>query len=169
MRRTNSFTIEQEDGGKLEVKVFELRPYDLLNLHHEIQDQKLPIGEYERLLPFCVNLTKKELLALYPNEMALIIEKFKDVNRDFFAPWPSIKKVVEKLGLVEWGTDLFNKSGMLEMMKTAISTDLQKLFVSLPKGGITDQSATDGGISESPLSLEEKSVSSKLKPSRQRH
>lgn len=149
MRRTKSLTLTT-DAGALEVTVYELRPFDLLELHQKIQAEALPLGEYERLLPLCTNLTKAQLVSMFPGEFAEVLDAFKEVNRDFLAPWPTIKKVSEKVGLVDWLVDLLTKSGFLEKMKTAISLDLQKLSVGSPSEGTSDPNSTGGGTSESP-------------------
>jgi len=171
MRRTKSRTLEVDgpDGKSvsLEVVISEVRPMDLLELHQEIQSKGLPIGEYERLLPLCCNLTKDQILKMYPSELALLIADFKEVNSDFFAPWPTIKKVIEKVGLVEWGIDLLQKSGMLEKMKEAISLDLRKLSVSSPDTGTLLPPSTDGGTLPPPLASAEGSPSKKGKSSSQ--
>jgi hypothetical protein len=160
MRRTKSRTLETEKGN-IEIKVFEVRPLDLLEIHKEIQRDGLPVGEYERLLPLCCNLTKDQIVNLYPSEMAVLLDDFREVNADFFAPWPTIRKVIEKVGLVEWGIDLLQKSGMMEKMKTAISLDLQKLCATLPALDTLDPSATDGGTSPLPSSSPKNSPSKK--------
>jgi len=162
MRRTKTRTLETE-GGTIEVKVLEVRPLDLLEIHKDIQAEGLPIGEYERLLPLCCTMTKDQIVKLYPSELALLIEDFKEVNSDFFAPWPTIKKVIDKVGLADWLADLLQKSGFLETMKKAISLDLQRLSASLPAGVITPQSDTDGGTSPLPSSSAEGSPTKKGK------
>jgi len=158
VRRTNSFTLKTADFGDLQVEVFELRPLDLLEVHKTAQEKKesgLPLGEYERLLPLCTNLTKEQLMRLYPSEFAEVFRIFKEVNRDFLAPWPTLKNVFEKVGLGNWLVDLLNESGFLNSMKTAISLDLRKLSASFPSEGTSGPSATGGGISPSSLTLEE--------------
>jgi hypothetical protein len=150
MRRTKTRTLKTDDFGELVVTVFEVRPLDLLKIHQTIQADKLSLGEYERLLPLCCNLTKEQLSRMYPGEFAEVLEDFKEVNRDFLAPWPTIKKVSERVGLVDWLVDLLTQSGLLEKMKTAISLDLQKLSVGLPSEVTGSQSDTGGGTSESP-------------------
>ena len=75
------------------------------------------------------------------------------MNAAFLAPWPTIKKACDKVGLVDWLVGLLTESGLLEKMKTAISLDLQKLSVGLQNVGIGSPSGTDGGISESPSTL----------------
>lgn len=157
MRRTKSLTLKT-DGPDLQVELYELRPFDLLELHQKIQAEALPLGEYERLLPLCTNLTKDQLTALYPSEFSEVLAAFKEVNRDFLAPWPTIKKVSEKVGLVDWLVDLATKSGFLEKMKTAISIDLQKLSVGLPTSDTPEPTSTAGGTSESPSTLPEEST-----------
>jgi hypothetical protein len=149
VRRTNSFTLEIDADKTLDVTVYEVRPMDLLELHNNIQQNKLPLGEYERLLPFCTNLKLEQLTSLYPSEMKKIIDAFREVNSDFFAPWPTIKKLAEKVGLVELITDLLNQSGFLPAMKTAISRDWQSLFASFVNEVIQPQKGTDGGTSSS--------------------
>lgn len=163
MQRTKSRTLEISKDETIDVVISEVRPLDLLELHKEIQKDGLPIGEYERLLPLCCNLTKEQLLKLYPSEMELLIEDFKEVNSSFFAPWPTIKKVIEKIGLTEWALDLLEKSGMLEKLKMAISLDLQKLSVSSTATDMSPQSGTDGGISPSPSTSAEGSPPKKGK------
>jgi len=153
MRRTNSFTLETTDFGTMNVEVYELRPLDLLEIHQSVQDKKLSgasLGEYERLLPLCTNLTKEQLLKLYPSEFATVLEAFKEVNRDFLAPWPTIKQVIEKVGLTQWLVDLLHESGLLTNMKKAISLDWQKLSVSLQSEDTPVPNSTDGGTSSSP-------------------
>lgn len=154
MRKTKSRTLEGTELGDLAVEVYEVRPIDLLEIHQDIQGKKLPLGEYERLLPLCTNLTRAQLVKLFPSEFELVLEDFKEVNKSFLAPWPTIKKVAEKVGLVEWGLDVLEKSGFLETMKTMFYMDLQKLSVSLPKEVIEIQNSTDGGILSSPSDLE---------------
>lgn len=150
MRRTKTLTLKTDNDGDLEVIIYEVRPLDFMELHSEIRDKGLSIGEYERLLPLCINLTKEQILKLYPGEMEEIIEAFKEVNRSFLAPWPTIKKVIEEVGLWKWLVDLIQKSGILEAMKTALSLDLQKVSVSLPTLDTTNPKTTDGGITELP-------------------
>jgi hypothetical protein len=147
MRRTKSLTLTRDEGD-LEVTIYEVRPLDFLELHQKIQKEHLSIGEYERLLPLCVNISKEQLLQLYPSEMEEIIDAFKEVNRSFLAPWPTIKKTIEKVGLVDWLVDMIQKSGILEHMKTALSLDLQKVSVSLPTSDIKPPNSTDGGTTE---------------------
>lgn len=151
MQRTKSRTLEIDGGKTLDIVISEVRPLDLLELHKEIQKEGLPIGEYERLLPLCCNLTKEQIIKLYPSELALLIEDFKEVNSSFFAPWPTIKKLIDKVGMTEWALDLLDKSGMMEKLKTAISLDLQKLSVSSTDTATLPPSDTDGGTSPPPL------------------
>ena len=71
MRRTKTRTLETTDFGSLEVTVYEVRPFDLLGIHQKIQAEKLSLGEYERLLPLCCNLTKEQLARLYPANLPM--------------------------------------------------------------------------------------------------
>jgi hypothetical protein len=148
MRKTNSLTLDTDKFGKLEVAVFEVRPFDLLEIHQEIQAEGLPIGEYERLLPLCTSLTREQLSGLYPSELELVINAFKDANKSFLAPWPTIKKIIEKIGLGDWLADVLKQSGIMEKTKTLLSLDLQKVSVSSPNEDITDPNSMDGGTSE---------------------
>jgi hypothetical protein len=150
MRKTNSLTLETENLGTLEIKVYEVRPFDLLDIHKEIQNEGKPIGEYERLLPLCCNLTREQLATLYPSEMEQVISSFKDANKSFLAPWPTIKTVIEKIGLGDWLADVLKKSGLMEKVKMVLSSDLQKVSVSLPREATANPNSTDGGTSELP-------------------
>jgi len=149
MRRTNSFTLETENLGKLEVKVYEVRPLDLMEIHKEIQREGLPVGEYERLLPLCCTLTKDQILQLYPSEIQTLVDSFKDANQSFLVPWPTIKKIIEKIGLGDWLANLIQESGLMDRLKTALSSDLQKVSVSLPKEDTVTRKSTGGGSSKS--------------------
>lgn len=167
MRRTNSFTLEIEDNQKLEVSVYELRPLDLLEIHKIAQEKKSStgsLGEYERLLPLCTNLSKEQLLKLYPSEFAIVFENFKEVNASFLAPWPTIKSAIDKVGLVDWLVDLVQKSGLLEKLKKTISLDLQSLSASSLKEGISDPNSMDGGITKSLSTTGEELTSLSEKP-----
>lgn len=161
MRRTKTRTLATDDG-ELKVEVYEVRPFDLLEIHNEIKQKGLSVGEYERLLPLCCNLTKEQLLNLYPSEMEEVLSDFKEVNRSFLAPWPTIKKAVEKVGLTEWLVDLINQSKILEKMKEAISLDWQDLFASSLNEATQIQSSTDGGSSQLPSNSEESPIEPKL-------
>jgi hypothetical protein len=146
MRRTKTLTLKTDDGD-LEVVVYEVRPLDFLEVHKEIQAKALPVGEYERLLPLCINIPKERFTKLYPGEIEEIIDAFKEVNSAFLAPWPTIKTVIEKVGLGQWLADLLKESKIMDHLRTALSLDLQRASASLPREDIEAPNSTDGGSS----------------------
>lgn len=133
-RRTKEFAIET-DNGKLEVKLYEVRPRDLYTkLQACIGKKSLQSNEYQELLDVCCNLTTKQLAELYPSEMEIIIKHFKEVNASFLAPWPTLKKLIEKIGMAEWVVKVIEDSGIKGVFAKALVTDWKKVSVSsLPK------------------------------------
>jgi hypothetical protein len=128
-RRTKEFTIET-DNGKLEVKLYEVRPRDLYSkLQACIGKKSLQSEEYQELLNICCNLTTEQLAELYPSEMEIIIGHFKEVNASFLAPWPTLKKLIEKVGLTEWVVKVIEDSGIKEVFAKALVTDWKKVAV----------------------------------------
>jgi hypothetical protein len=125
-RRISEFTVET-DNGELKIKVYEIRPRDLYTRLQKCVGKKLQSTEYQELLDICCNLTTEQLAGLYPSEMEVIIKHFKEVNKSFLAPWPTIKTVIEKVGLTEWLIKVINQSGVKEIFSEALITDWQKL------------------------------------------
>lgn len=125
-RRISEFAIKT-DGGELKVKIYEVRPKDLYNKLQKCIGKKSTSTEYQDLLDICCNLTVEQLAELYPSEMEVIIQHFKEINKAFLAPWPTIKSLIEKVGLAEWAVGIIEKSGVKEVFSEALITDWKKL------------------------------------------
>lgn len=125
-RRISEFTVET-DSGELKIKVYEIRPRDLYTRLQKCVGKKLQSTEYQELLDICCNLTTEQLAGLYPSEMEVIIKHFKEVNKSFLAPWPTIKTVIEKVGLTEWLVKVINQSGVKEIFSEALMKDWRQL------------------------------------------
>jgi hypothetical protein len=143
-RRTKEFVIET-DGGKLEVKLYEVRPRDLYSkLQACVGKKSLQSEEYQELLNICCNLTTDQLAELYPSEMEIILKHFKEVNASFLAPWPTLKKLIEKVGLTEWVLTVVKDAGIKEVFAKALVMDWKKIAnTSLEKGTLMP-GTTDG-------------------------
>jgi hypothetical protein len=125
-RRVNEFTIETDDGD-LAVIVYEVRPRDLYTKLQQCVHKELSSTEYQELLNICCNLTTGQLAGLYPSEMEVVIQHFKEVNASFLAPWPTLKALIEKVGLTEWVVKVIEQSGVKEVLAIALVKDWKKL------------------------------------------
>lgn len=149
-RKTKEFIIKTDDGD-LEVKLYEVRPRDLYTkLQACIGKKSLQSEEYQELLGICCNLTTEQLAELYPSEMEVVLNHFKEVNASFLAPWPTLKKLIEKVGLTEWIVKVIEDSGIKEVFAKALATDWKKVaHISLEKD-ISTPGTTDGISSNLP-------------------
>ena len=125
-RRISEFTVETDDG-ELKIKVYEIRPRDLYTRLQNCIGKKLQSTEYQELLDVCCNLTTEQLAGLYPSEMEIIIQHFKEVNISFLAPWPTLKGMIEKVGLMEWLVKVIEQSGIKDIFAEALVKDWKKL------------------------------------------
>lgn len=125
-RKISEFVIETDDS-ELKVIVREVRPRDLYAKLQSCVGKKISSTEYQELLDICCNLTVDQMAGLYPSEMEEIIKHFKEVNKSFLAPWPTIKTMIEKVGLTEWAIEVIEKSGVKKIFSEALIKDWKKL------------------------------------------
>lgn len=81
MRKVKILEIELSEGLKREIKVYEIRPKDLIESFERGGSFSLMI---ENILPLCTNLKLEEILDLFPSDMELLWDSFKSVNSTFF-------------------------------------------------------------------------------------
>ena len=134
-RRVSEFIVETDDG-ELKVAVYEVRPIDLYTKLQQCVGKKMSSTEYQGLLEICCNLTSKQLAGLYPSELEVIIQHFKEVNASFLAPWPTLKAMIEKVGLTDWVVEVIETSGVKKIFSEALITDWKKLAVTSLKKDI---------------------------------
>lgn len=126
-RKTKKLTVET-DGGPLHVEVHEIRPKDVYNFARRTREGgQTETNEFGELLGCCTNLTMEQITDLYPSEMEQVIKAFKEVNASFLAPWPTLKSVIEKLGLVNWIAQVLEESGIKEKIASTFLDDWKRL------------------------------------------
>ncbi len=146
-RKSSEFFLDTDEGeGELKVKIYEVRPRDLYEKMQNCVGKKMFSTEYQELLGLCCNLTAEQLSNLYPSEIAVVIKHLKEVNASFLAPWPTIKAVIEKVGLTDWLIKIIEESKIKEVFSEALIKDWKKLSASsLPTG--TQPHGTTAGAS----------------------
>ena len=143
--------IENGDGGEdaVDVKVFEIRPLDVYKAYDAAKES----GGFEFLMEDagyvarCTDLGVDKLKLLYPGDIELLIAAFKEVNSSFLAPWPTIKKVIQKVGLVEWLGQVIENSGMKAKIGDSLTESLKEFALDLPSADTSESGNTDGAIS----------------------
>ena len=165
-RKTKTIELTMDDGAKMPVTVYEVRPLDLWNDFEEIQKgnpeqtqagestetqsgeseeaKKRSFHEYEKLLTRCCSLTKTDLAELFPSDLELVFQAWKSVNRSFLSPWPTIKSLIDRLGLAEWLAQVIEESGIKENMKNILVNNWQGLFADLSNEATPEPGNTDG-------------------------
>ena len=141
-RKTKTIELTKDDNTKMPVTVYEVRPLDLWNDFEEAK--KGGFHEYEKLLTRCCSLTKTDLAELFPSDLELVFQAWKSVNRSFLSPWPTIKSLIDRLGLAEWLAQVIEESGIKENMKNILVNNWQGLFASTLNEATLEPGNTDG-------------------------
>lgn len=128
-RRLSEFSLDT-DEGELKIKIYEVRPRDLYEKMQNCVGKKMFSTEYQELIELCCNLSSEQLGNLYPSEIEVLIKHLKEVNASFLAPWPTIKAVIEKVGLTDWLVKIIEQSKIKEVFSEALIKDWQKLSAS---------------------------------------
>ncbi len=136
MQRKKVIQIEIEEGEKKDVTIYEVRPKEVYNIFFDSDKGSNLTTELKDFLPKCTSLTLDELADLYPSDMEVVIKEFKEVNASFLAPWPSLKKIIQRLGVTEWLINMLEKSGMKDKISKVITNDWSKLAAGLQKEDI---------------------------------
>lgn len=126
-------TIKIDD---INITVYEIRPRDVLEIFgYENTDEKdkVTAGELNTFLVKCTDLTLDQISELYPSDLGIVINAFKEVNKSFLAQWPSLKEMISKLGLVDFIIKMIEDSGMKNAISKKIMKDWNELAVSLLK------------------------------------
>ena len=126
MRNQKTIELETQAFGKKKVTVYEVSPLSLLKTFKEKLSQGADVREDWDFLSQCTDLTKEEMSQLYPSELRVLFDGFKEVNTDFFLIWPPVQRAVQKLGLVDWAIELVQKSGIMGPLKEQIIASFQK-------------------------------------------
>lgn len=87
MGRTAKIEIEMGGDVKRAFHLYEIRPYDVLQLLNDVTGETEIADLAEALLPLCSSVTVDDLWGpdcLFPSQKKLLWDKFKEVNEDFF-------------------------------------------------------------------------------------
>lgn len=152
MRResTVEISVENADGtfSDVNAKVFEIRPADVYKAYDAAKEKGLEIFfEDEYYISRCTSLSVTQLKTLYPSDLELLLTKFREVNSSFLAPWPTIKKLVAKVGLVEWIGQILETSGVKEKLGETLAETFSAIAQDSQNEVITEPGTTDGSIS----------------------
>lgn len=126
MRREKEIDI---DGKK--IMIYEIRPLDIKQTFEDnienINDKTSFFDIFELFMPFCSDIKSSDFFELYPSEMEIIFETFKEVNAFFF-------KVAAGIGIQDY----------LNQILLIIRKDLFQNFASILHG-LQDRVTTDVG------------------------
>jgi len=119
MRKKKTVEIEISEGLKKEITVFEIRPMDIKKVFEDVKG-KATEEIFEKILHLCTsNMRKEDFTELYPSEIELVWNTFKEVNSSFF-------KTVGKLEIVNYYLNV-----LMNMIQKKILEEGQKLFKEL--------------------------------------
>lgn len=140
---------ELEDGTienkSLVVQVFEIRPTDVYKAYDAAKDRGLEVFfEDGYFLGRCTSLPLEDLKLLYPSDLEKIVTAFREVNKSFLAPWPTIKKLIAKVGLVEWLGRIVENSEIKEKIGETIAKNLGDFALDSPEEDMSESGNTDG-------------------------
>ena len=96
--------IDIDDNTIKKIILYEIRPYDAIQILQGIDDKQQVIDIIEKLLVLCSNLTIDDLKTLYPSDIQKIYIAFKEINSPFV-------KFSSKLNLLEIGKQIIGKEG----------------------------------------------------------
>lgn len=139
MRKVKILEIELSEGLKREVKVYEIRPKDLIKSFEKGGSFNLMI---ENILPLCTNLKVDEILDLFPSDMELLWDSFKGVNATFFLTTGKMGLLKKKLTEI-WAAIQEDLSQIAEKESNRLRTQLAVLSVA----DTHPQQVTDGASS----------------------
>lgn len=134
---------------EITVSVFEVRPADVYAAYDAIRkggSLKVLI-EDEYFLERCTDLGMEDVRNLYPSEMEKLIDAFREVNSSFLAPWPTIKRLIQKVGLVDWLGQMIEKSGIKNQVADQLVETWSHIAQDLQNEDTPESGSMDGHTS----------------------
>jgi methyl coenzyme M reductase subunit D len=126
MRQEKIVEIDIDDKTKLKIKIFEIRPIDILDSWQETDENESVPDLLKRILPFCCDTDYSELIRLYPNDQTRLWEAFKELNAPLF-------------GLI----DSPMLAGIVNNVKNSMRTEFERGFASSLETAIETPKNTD--------------------------
>jgi hypothetical protein len=133
MRLEKEVKIERQGKGPILVKVFEVRPRDLLELLPKDGADDSLLATIDKALPLCSDIQMAQFTELYPSEQETLIDAFKEVNRPFLT-------MAAQMGM----------GPVIEELRRSLVNDLQRSVINSLPPAISTASTTAGAGSSVP-------------------